>query len=311
MSNTTIPVPTTQNLKEISSTGRYDYENLRHYYAWINYKKRNGSNSEYRKTMTSQILEEYADGAGFKEWLNSNFVKNPGFLKQTFRVDDDYKPIYSDANGRYYQFNESELEYGGFGNPRPEITNNDIIHDYGESLKDQLMTKGQTLVKVSNGKWRVYLNGSSAPSGSTSNIASTTSTDSNSSTTSSTNSAPSTSNTSTINSTTGSSSTSRINSTTGTNTTSSISSTTNTSPTTDSSSITSTDSTTRSFDFLDDVLGTQKEASKDKTTEVDPNQIANTIVNDTKLNDTAISNLVSTYLNSLYRINKSYNTQPK
>lgn len=83
----------------------------------------------------------------------------------------------------------------------------------------------------------------------------------------------------------------------------------------DSSSapITDTDSTTstRSFDFLDDILGTQKEQSKDKTTELNPNQIANTIVNETKLNDTAISSLVSTYLNSLYRINRSYNTQTK
>lgn len=68
---------------------------------------------------------------------------------------------------------------------------------------------------------------------------------------------------------------------------------------------------TRSFDFLDDILGTQKEGSKDKTTELDPNQIANTIVNETKLNDTAISSLVSTYLNSLNRINRSYNTQTK
>lgn len=101
-------------------------------------------------------------------------------------------------------------------------------------------------------------------------------------------------------------------STTGSSSTSSTSSTTDTSSTTGTSSITSTDSsTTRSFDFLDDVLGIQKEGSKDKTEEVDPNQIANTIVNDTKLNDNALDKLVSTYLNSLYRINRSYNTQTK
>lgn len=89
----------------------------------------------------------------------------------------------------------------------------------------------------------------------------------------------------------------------------------NDTPTTEYDNSSPTDSTTststRSFDFLDDILGTQKEASKDKTTELDPNQIANTIVNETKLNDTAISSLVSTYLNSLHRINRSYNTQTK
>lgn len=96
-----------------------------------------------------------------------------------------------------------------------------------------------------------------------------------------------------------------------TNSTDVTNSTSDTNTTTDTSSAISTDSTTRSFDFLDDILGTQKEDSKDKTTELDPNQIANTIVNETKLNDTAISSLVSTYLNSLNRINRSYNTQTK
>lgn len=107
-------------------------------------------------------------------------------------------------------------------------------------------------------------------------------------------------------------STSSASSSTSSSSTSSTSSTTTTGSTTDASSTTSTDSsTTRSFDFLDDVLGIQKEGSKDKPAEVDPNQIANTIVNETKLNDTAVSSLVSNYLNSLYRINRSYNTQTK
>ena len=105
-------------------------------------------------------------------------------------------------------------------------------------------------------------------------------------------------------------------STSDTNSSTNTSSTTSTDSTTDTDSTTSTDTstdstTTRSFDFLDNVLGTQKEGSKDKATELDPNQVANTIVSDTKLNDTAISSLVATYLNSLHRINRSYNTQTK
>ena len=313
MSNITVPVPNREKLKELGGNTHYDKSYLRDYYTKTRYIQEYGTydaakhNSEHTKYFND-----------FDKWLKDNFIKNPGFLKQPFKVDDDYKPIYSDTNGRYYQFNESELEYGTFGYPGSEITNDDIIHDYGKSLKDELKAKGQALVKVSNGKWRVYLNGSSAPSSGTSNIASTTSTDSNtsttSSTTSSTDSAPSTSNTSTTSSTTGSSSTSRTNrtnSTIGTGSTSSISSTTNTSSTTDASSTTSTDSTTRSFDFLDDVLGTKNKDNEDKPTEIDPNQVANTIVSETKLNDDAISSLVSTYLNSLHKINRSYNTQTK
>jgi hypothetical protein len=57
-------------------------------------------------------------------------------------------------------------------------------------------------------------------------------------------------------------------------------------------------------------MGTKTDGTSE-TKEFDPNQIANTIVNETKLNDTAISSLVSNYLNSLHRINRSYNTQTK
>lgn len=144
---------------------------------------------------------------------------------------------------------------------------------------------------LTNGKWGDYSNATSSNNSSQ------------------TDSTPSTSSTSTN----GSSSTSSTSSTKGSSSTSSTSSTITTGSTTGTGSTTSTDSTSnRSFDFLDNVLGTQKkEDSKDKTTELDPNQVANTIVSDTKLNDTAISSLVSTYLNSLYRINRSYNTQTK
>ena len=269
MNKITIPVPT---LEQIKATGgkRFDGKDLQTYYGITRCRLLNNDNSDnYRISAANRRKYE----EGFKEWLNANFIKTPSWLKQFFRIDSYYKPIYNDSKGRYYEFDESELANG-----TSRI----------EGLKNNLASIGQTLVKVSDKKWRVYLKGSSASSSkinkALSNTRSTTSSDS-------------------ITSTSNTSSAKSVSPITG--------STTDTSSTVSTDSTTNTDSTTRSFDFLDDVLGTQKEASKDKTTELDPNQIANTIVSETKLNDTAISSLVATYLNSLHRINRSYNTQTK
>lgn len=310
MSNITIPVPDSNTLKSITfGNGLYDKSNLQTYYRVMNYALRHnvtdllGKQNERVRSELRSASRDKVYLEGFNDWLNKNFVKNPSWLKRAWRVDPEYRLKKPSNQGSYIEFDASELQSGGPFIDAYQVKGDDIVYGYKKhSLKTELSSTGKdglkgSLVKLSNGKWRVYLNKASASKGSAGNVASTTSKASNTSITSSTGSNPSVSNTS------------------NTSSTSSTSPTTTTDSTTSTGSITSTDtntdSTTRSFDFLDDVLGTQKEASKDKTTELDPNQIANTIVSETKLNDTAISSLVSTYLNSLHRINRSYNTQTK
>ena len=300
MSNIIVPVPTLEQFKEFGD--KYDKSYLKLYYGNTRCRKMNPNDpSRQGKNNGHYLSNEKTYLEGFDQWLNSNFIKTPSWLSRVWRDDPDYKPVFKDSRGLYYEFEVPELEWGEGFSSNPKVTANDITHGK-VSLKDMIKNSkdgGGTLVKMSNGKWRVYLNKASAPKGGAGNVASTTSTDSNTGTTSSTDS---TSSTSSTDSTSSTSSTTTTDSTTGTSSTTS----------TDTSSTTSTDSTTtRSFDFLDDVLGTQKESSKDKATDLDPNQVANAIVSDTKLNDTAISSLVSTYLSSLHRINRSYNTQTK
>jgi hypothetical protein len=102
------------------------------------YRKRN--NGEYNSLDYSRNVSTYLDG--FDKWLEHNFIKTPGWLKKYFRSESDYKLLQGSSRGRYYEFNESELAFGGFGSPKVEITNNDIVHDYGKSLKDELKAKG-------------------------------------------------------------------------------------------------------------------------------------------------------------------------